>query len=754
MRSAFVLILFLSGLTLKAQVKFNGNMEVLDSKHMPKGWDLTFGGQNTYEVKLDSVEKRQGKYSISLTRGKSKDSYGAIDFPINTRLHGKMLIFVGTIKTKDINNGWAGLWIRIDGQDKHMLGFETMEREGIKGTTAWKEYMLKVPYDEGEAVSIHAGALLKGDGKMWLDSVRLYLDEVPIDKAPLSVTEKYAALNDTAFSKSSEINTIAPTTQNINHLALLGQLWGFLKYHHPAIAKGDYNWDAELFRVMPKVLKCSTDQQLSLVLEKWVDGLAKPVSCADCKPANKVKNIAIMPDYGSLFTNKVFTPSLTTKLKYILDNSNITESYYIEIGGTSGINPVLRHEKSYEEINSPDAGYRLLGLFRYWNVIQYFSPNRNIIPGGWNNKLAEYIPQFINANTKIEYVKTMARLVSATHDTHAFISNTIFGDDRGKFRLPFKADFIGDKLVVNGYYKDTLNVKANFKPGDIITDINGVSVEKLVQQYLPYSSASNKDAALRDMPGAYLLSSKDPMFNIKLIRNGKPVKVLQQAIGLYTFDFYKEDWGGGGISKPGYYLINKQIGYVFPGRFKDSDQEGLKKQFANTKGIIVDLRCYPSADMIKNLGNFIAPGSTQFVKFTHALINHPGMFISSPGGKVGSGSKKYYKGKVVVIVNAKTQSNAEFVTMALQKALNVIVIGGTTAGADGNVSNLSMPWFYTYFTGLGVYYPDGTNAQGKGVKIDYVMYPTIQGVKEGRDELLEKAMQLINQRKINVLPYK
>jgi C-terminal processing protease CtpA/Prc len=96
-----------------------------------------------------------------------------------------------------------------------------------------------------------------------------------------------------------------------------------------------------------------------------------------------------------------------------------------------------------------------------------------------------------------------------------------------------------------------------------------------------------------------------------------------------------------------------------------------------------------------------------------------------------------------VIVNAVTQSQAEYTTMALQSSSNVTVIGSTTAGADGDVSSIVLPGgISTMISGLGVFYPDGTPTQRKGVKIDVVVKPTIAGIKAGRDELLEKAMEL------------
>jgi C-terminal processing protease CtpA/Prc len=100
---------------------------------------------------------------------------------------------------------------------------------------------------------------------------------------------------------------------------------------------------------------------------------------------------------------------------------------------------------------------------------------------------------------------------------------------------------------------------------------------------------------------------------------------------------------------------------------------------------------------------------------------------------------------VIVIVNEHSQSQAEYTTLAFQASPNVTVIGSTTAGADGNVSAIMLPGgLSTMISGINVLYPDGTETQRKGVKIDHVIHPTIAGIKAGRDELLEKAVALIN----------
>ena len=81
--------------------------------------------------------------------------------------------------------------------------------------------------------------------------------------------------------------------------------------------------------------------------------------------------------------------------------------------------------------------------------------------------------------------------------------------------------------------------------------------------------------------------------------------------------------------------------------------------------------------------------------------------------------------------------------LALQVA-QCMVIGSPSTGADKNVVKIQLPGgIITYISGIGIYYPDGTKTQGIGIIPDVYIRPTREGVKEGRDELLEKAIELV-----------
>lgn len=736
-----VIILLFALFKANAQIKFNGNFEQLDSTGAPLGWDLSFDQRNTFDVRIDSLVKRQGKYSISISSGNSKDVFGAVNFPIHSTYHGKYLMLIGTIKTENVNDGYAGMWMSVEGKNKKVLAFDNMQSAGVKGTSDWREYMIQLPYDENEAVKINVGALLAGKGKMWLDSVRLYLDEVPIDKAPTIQAPFYAASQDTTFTQSSHIDTIKISKQTLYFLRLMGEVWGFVKYHHPAVAAGDYNMDAELFRVLPALLKSNTRQQASLIIEKWVDHFGivtnKPAIVAS---SNKNK-VALLPNYGTLFNDKITSASLQRKLRAMLNQQPKTANYYLSID--SGDSPKFKHEINNAKTFYPDAGYRLLALYRYWNMVHYFYPYRNLIKEDWNTILPKFIPQVLNAPNKLAYARSLVKLVTHIHDSHAFIGSEIIDNDQGKFRLPIQATFIEGQLVVTGFYKDTLHIKELFRLGDVIQTINGLPVKSMVNTYLPLIPGSNEPARLRDLTGAYLLRSKRPYFRVEIIRNNQVKLVAATAVKKESIDFNEIDFHGT-KDRQEMSFLSPEIAYVFPGRFK-TDWKMIKDKISNTRGIVIDFRSYSESNQIFHFADYIKASPSPFVKYSYGSFTTPGQIVYTQPLSNGNTDKDKYSGRVVIIVNSLTQSSAEFTTMAFQGQPNVSVIGSTTAGADGTTSEITLPGnFTTYFSGLGIFYPDGTDTQRTGIKIDYEIKPTLKGIMEGKDELLQKAMEFIN----------
>jgi C-terminal processing protease CtpA/Prc len=193
--------------------------------------------------------------------------------------------------------------------------------------------------------------------------------------------------------------------------------------------------------------------------------------------------------------------------------------------------------------------------------------------------------------------------------------------------------------------------------------------------------------------------------------------------------------------------LTPEIGYIYPGIIKNAYLPKIMEEVKNTRGLIIDMRTYPSEFIVFTLGGYLMPEATRFVKFSRTSNSRPGLFTYYTNLSVGKNNNDYYKGKVVIIVNETTLSQAEYTTMALRVAPEAKVIGSTTAGADGNVSAFTLPGgIRTAISGIGVYYPDGKETQRIGIVPDFVIKPTIKGIVEGRDELLEKAIEIINEK--------
>lgn len=233
-----------------------------------------------------------------------------------------------------------------------------------------------------------------------------------------------------------------------------------------------------------------------------------------------------------------------------------------------------------------------------------------------------------------------------------------------------------------------------------------------------------------------LFRTSDDSLDLKIERNGKE---LIEEVRCYNVKEVNINEVNGGSHE----LLSNNIGYINPGALTKGEIDSIMDKFKDTNGIIVDLRYYPSDMITYIMPNYLLPEETVFSRATIANKSIPGEFIFSEDIAVGKNNEDYYKGKIVVIINECTQSNAEFTTMALRKSPNAVVIGENSIGADGNVATLTLPGgITTTITGIGIYTSEGLETQRVGIKPDIYVKPTIQGIRDGKDELLEKAIEI------------
>src|SRR6202000_2388546 len=97
----------------------------------------------------------------------------------------------------------------------------------------------------------------------------------------------------------------------------------------------------------------------------------------------------------------------------------------------------------------PDAGFQLLAAFRFWNIIQYWSPYRDTLHEDWDQVLTQHIPRIALAATPAEYQRELMALIARAHDTHANLWSSInVRPPVGQCQIPVRLRFVDNRPVV------------------------------------------------------------------------------------------------------------------------------------------------------------------------------------------------------------------------------------------------------------------------------------------------------------------
>lgn len=534
---------------------------------------------------------------------------------------------------------------------------------------------------------------------------------------------------DHQFDAGSGIQVSTLTPIQVDNLATLGRVWGFLKYHHPVVTAGKRNWDEDLFRVAPSVIAAPDRASADEAMLRWIDALGPVAACRHCVGAPK-GDLDLKPPIEWIHDRDSLGAGLSERLEQIYKDRS-GEQFYVSRTRTG--NAEFGQESMYGRIAFPDFGYQLLALFRWWNIMQYWAPDREVAGQDWDAVLKKFIPKVALASDKDAYQLAMFELIATANDTHANLwSSMAVRPPVGECAVPGVLRFIDDKPVVFRPVEGENGLQA----GDVLEKIDGTPVSTLVEKWVPYYADSNEAARNRDLAAQMTRGACGPV-SLEVTRAGNAVEVAAERV--------QKARVGGTHDLPGdtFQMLSPAVAYVKLSSIKAADLAADFEKAQDTKGLIVDLRSYPSEFMPFAMGQYLAERPTAFVSFTMPDLANPGAFHFEPGPVVQPGPK-HYRGRVVILVDEVTQSQAEYTAMALRAMPHSVVVGSRTAGADGNVSPIPLPGkLRTMISGLGVFYPDHMPTQRVGIVPDLVVRPTVEGIVAGRDEVLEAARHLI-----------
>ncbi len=517
-------------------------------------------------------------------------------------------------------------------------------------------------------------------------------------------------------------------------LSMLAKAWGFLKYYHPQKQQTHLDWDETLIQAIPTAKLAQNAEEFSEVILGMLNnaGGINPIDFSSLTPADAASD----PFYLWMKDRRFFTPGTRYLMNIVLANlkgpNSLTQYSSLNI-----IEP--RNETPFTPNPYPSEELRLLSLFRFWNIIHHFFPYKNLMDEPWDSVLLRMIPIFIQAGNQLEYALAVRELTARIDDSHAFLVNSVLENHYwGSYYPPFLTETIENEIVVTTLLEKNDNT---ISVGDIILSADGMDVNEFRKQNIKYLAASNTAVIEREL-NSFIFRGKDQMMQLTLDRLGQKLTVQIQRIDSSRYwNLYDETQLG-----PVFKNLENDIAYIHMGRLTQDMVTPIMSGLMSKRAIIFDIRNYPQGTMY-DIAEWLNGTSIPFAKFTKPNPRRPGFFLETDPYRCGPNYKKqHYEGKVILLFNEKTQSHAEFTCMALQTAPDVTSIGSQTAGADGNVARISLPGgFWAYFTALGVYYPDGRETQRIGIVPDIVVTPTIQGIRAGVDEVLERAIAFILQ---------
>lgn len=521
-------------------------------------------------------------------------------------------------------------------------------------------------------------------------------------------------------------------TQN-EKLETLCKVWGFLKYYHPNVAKGTYNWDNQLIEKIKESEKTETKKQFNKMISEWIDGLGKVEICKTCNKKNDKKYFLKNFDLYWTDDENTFTKNVIEKLNFIEQNRNQEQNYYL---GLEKGKIFFKNETANSSINL-SREIKLYELFNYWNKIEYFFPYKYQANQNWNGVLKEMIPKFINSNTEKDYSLVFLELLSKVDDSHVVLKSNIYTKFIfGTKKVPAEYNIAENKIVVIEIPGNSMNEKSDLEIGDVILEINNQSLPNILEKYSKYVPASNEWGKLKKMK-KLLLNSENPTINLKIERSGKIIEINAKTYSYKDILPAKKE----AAEKWKFLDENKKIGYADIGALKVEDVKDMFENLKNTNAIIFDVRKYPNLTT-REISRYLLPKKTTYYTWMRSETTYPGKFFES-NADIGKANPDFYKGKVVALVNETTQSQAETLTMMLKQNPTTKVFGSQTSGANGDVIRFMVLGAETMFSGLGAFYPDGRETQRIGIVPDIEVKLTVKGLQENRDEVLERALEYI-----------
>jgi C-terminal processing protease CtpA/Prc len=382
---------------------------------------------------------------------------------------------------------------------------------------------------------------------------------------------------------------------------------------------------------------------------------------------------------------------------------------------------------------------RLADVVLAWNVFQHFYPYFDVVRTDWPAALRTALRQAAADPGEEAFTDTLSRLVAALEDGHG----NVFHGSFAALKAPALAwDWIEDRLIVT--WSDPEKA-GGIRRGDAILAVDGKPAREALEaaealqpaatpqfrrvkalSALPRGSAGSEmklEVQPLDGPARTVaVPRNEPLFGPGSARNA-----LQDALPGKIAEL-----------RPGFF-------YVDLSRITLTDFQDALDRLTAARGVVFDLRGYPTPAAVTVLRHLtdIPIHSAEWQVPLATRPDHENVTWVHSHWTLPP-KKPRLQGKIAFLTGGGAISFAESIMGIVEAAHLGEIVGGPTAGTNGDINPFLLPGGYrVIWTGLRVIKNDGSRHHGVGILPTVPAAPTQKGVAAGRDEVLEKGLAVV-----------
>lgn len=576
--------------------------------------------------------------------------------------------------------------------------------------------------------------------------------------------------------------TCAQTLQQIENIEAFNRLYGYVRYFHPSDESSAINWDKFAIHGCQEVAGCKDRKCLKQTLVRLFRPIAPTVAIFYSAAPVTFNESVITPRgmenfrtvtwqhlgvglsfksvYKSLRLNRA-VPGTAGAGSLFDQHAQVGEYVQKDIGGgLSVIVPVALFGtkkytypkanvklfkqlqetlEQYQELSGNDLYVRLGDLVITWNIFQHFYPYFDVAGTNWPVEFREAVKGAFRDKTEYDFLKTLRKFTAKLKDGHVWVSSSATHETEG-YRLPIAWEWIENELVITDVLMDSLPLQR----GDIVRAIDGRPVREYFDDIGAYVSAATagwldyqtRRSALMGYKGSAvtldIYNDNAPTRRVTIYRNPSPVNKVRASASIEK------------ISDEVYYINISKASI-------DEIREALPV-LEKCRSVICDLRGYPNGnhELIQYL---LHQRDTSERWMRIPQIIYPDQERIAGYKCLGWGLRPKnvrLQGEIYFLINGQAISYAESFMSFIEHYRLATIVGQPSAGTNGNINPFTLPGNYRIsWTGMKVLKHNGTQHHGIGILPHVYVERTIRGVKENRDEYLEKALELAAKDRMN-----